>query len=64
MVQESFKVVLGSFKRVKCVLRKFQKNVSKVFQECFNEVLFHDFVVEWISSQLPEEKEGLFEYSK
>ena len=32
-------------KKVKCVLRKFQKKVSRVFQECFNEVLFCDFVL-------------------
>ena len=30
-----------------------------MFQECFNEVLFCDFVVAWISSQLPQQKEGL-----
>ena len=27
---------------------------------CFNKVLFSDFVVAWISSQLPKQKEGLF----
>ena len=32
-----------------------------MFQECINEVLFCDFVVAWISSQLPEQKEGLLE---
>ena len=30
-----------------------------VFQEWFNEVLFCNFVFAWISSQLPEQKEGL-----
>ena len=34
--------------------------MSRVFQECFNEVLFCNFIVAWISSQLPEQKEGLF----
>ena len=41
----------------------FQENfrkVSRVSLECFNYVLFRDFVVAWISSQLPEQKEGLF----
>ena len=37
------------------------KKISKVFLECFNEVLFYDFVVAWISSQLPEQKEGFFQ---
>ena len=31
-----------------------------VFQECFNEVLFCDFVVACISLLLAEQKEGLF----
>ena len=35
----------------------FTKSV-KVFQECFNKVLFCDFVVAWISSQLPTRAEG------
>ena len=34
-----------------------------MFQECFNEVLFSDFVVAWISSQLPEQKEKEHLYS-
>ena len=34
--------------------------VFRVFQECFNEVLFCNFVLAWISSQLPEQKGGLF----
>ena len=40
---------------------EFKKKVSRVFQEYFNEVLFWNFVVAWISSQLqlPEQKEGL-----
>ena len=31
-----------------------------MFQESFNKVLFCNFVVAWISSLLPEQKEGLF----
>ena len=31
-----------------------------MFQECFNEVWFDEFVVAWISLQLPEQKDGLF----
>ena len=31
-----------------------------MFQQSFNEVLFCNIVVAWISSQLPEQKEGLF----
>ena len=30
-----------------------------MFQESLNEVLFCNYVVAWISSQLPEQKEGL-----
>ena len=36
------------------------KKISKMFQKWFNQVLFYDFVVAWISSQLPEQKEDLF----
>ena len=51
-----FKEVSKRFKEsVKCVSRKFHKK----FQESFNEVLFCNFVLAWISSQLPEQKEGL-----
>ena len=61
--QGSFKAVskpfYGSIRGVKCVLRKFQKKVSRVFQECFNKIFFN-FVVARISSQVPEQKEGLF----
>ena len=45
---------------VKCVSRKFQVKFSRVFQECFNEVLLCNFVLAWISSQQPEQKEGFF----
>ena len=31
-----------------------------MFQECFNEILFCNLVVAWISFQLPKQKEGLF----
>ena len=47
----------------KDLLRKFQrcsKKVSRVFQEYFNGILYCDFVDAWISSQLPEQKKGLF----
>ena len=40
--------------------KNFKKEVSRVFQECFNEVLFCNFVLALISSQLLEQKEGLF----
>ena len=35
------------------------KKISKVFHECFNEVLFCNFVVAWISLQLQKQKKGL-----
>ena len=31
-----------------------------MFQDYLNEVLFCNFVIAWISSQLPEQKEGFF----
>ena len=43
---------------VKCVPRKFQikfQEFSRMFQWSFC-----NFIVAWISSQLPEQKEGLF----
>ena len=50
----------------KDVLRKFkgsfsmsQENLKEKLQ-CFNEVLFYKVVVAWNSSELPEQKEGLF----
>ena len=52
-----------SSKGVKRELRQVQRcfeEASRVFQEFFNEVLFDKFFVAWISSQLPEQKEGLF----
>ena len=57
MIQGCFK---GIKKKFKGCFKKISKKVSSVFLECFNEVLFYDFVVAWISSQLPEQKEGLF----
>ena len=50
----------GSFKESVSVFQENLKKASKVLQEYFNEVLFDEFVVAWISSQLPEQKEGLF----
>ena len=66
MLKRSFKAVpktfSGSFKeRFSVCSRKFEKKASRVFQECFHEILFDKFVVAWISSQLPEQKEGLFQ---
>ena len=59
--QGSFKDILRVSKEsIKCVSRTFQKTVSGVFLECFNEVLFCDFVSAMISLQLPEQREGLF----
>ncbi len=57
--QLRFKEVSRMFKEsVKCVPRKFQikfQEFSRMFQWSFC-----NFVVAWISSQLPEQKEGLF----
>ena len=36
-----------------------QENLKEKPQ-CFNEVLFYKVVVAWNSSELPEQKEGLF----
>ena len=49
----------GRFKGVKCVLR-FQKKFQGCFKNVSMKVFFCDFVVARISSQLPEQKEGLF----
>ena len=43
--------------------RKFQgsfKGVYRKFQRCFKEVFLCNFVVAWISLQLPKQKETLF----
>ena len=40
-------------------LKIIKLQVSRVFQISFNEVWFCHFVLTWISSQLPEQKEGL-----
>ena len=41
----------GCFKKLSSVLQEnFKTKVSRVFHECFNDVLFCDFVVAWISS--------------
>ena len=52
----------GRFKVVKWQMnfKKISHKVSRVFQKSFHEVSFLNFVVAWISSQLPEQKEGLF----
>ena len=36
------------------------KEVKRVFEECFKDMLFCNFVVPWQSSQLPQQNEGLF----
>ena len=59
-IKKHIKEVSRVFKEMgKCVSRKFTKKI-RVFQKLFTEVLFCDFVVAWISSQLPEQMEGLF----
>ena len=56
----SFKDVLRNFKESVTVFQEnLRKKTSIGFQVCFNEVFFDEFVVAWISSQLPEQKEGL-----
>ena len=56
-VKKEFK---GSFKDVSSMFQEnLKKKVSRVCQECVNEVLLCNFV-EWMSSQLPKQKEGLF----
>ena len=48
MFQGSFKDILSKLKEsVKghVCFKKISKKVSRVFQECFNEVLFYKFVV-------------------
>ena len=40
--------------------KSIKKKIARVFQECFNEVLFCNFVLAWISLKLPEQKKGLF----
>ena len=52
----------GIFKESVSVFQENLKKVSKALQECFNEVLFDEFVVAWISSQPPKQKEGLLNY--
>ena len=74
MFQGSFEWVSRVLERIsKGILGKFQicfKGVSRKFKGCskkdfrvlqgsFNEVLFCDCVLACISSQLPEQKEGL-----
>ena len=56
------KMFWGSFKESVSVCQENLKKASGVFQECFNEVLFDKIVVASISSQLPEQKEGLFTF--
>ena len=46
---------------VKCISRKFHKKLQRCFKNLSMKFFCH-FVVAWISSQLPEQKEGLFNY--
>ena len=55
-----FQGIFNALLSVECGSRKFQIKV----QECFNGVLFWNFLVAWISSQLLEQKEGLFRKDK
>ena len=67
MFQGSFKDILSKLKEsVKghVCFKKISKKVSRVFQECFDEILFCNMVVPWISLQLPEQKEGLFDLQR
>ena len=56
------RVFQWSFKWGSRVFKRSSMGVLGKFQRCFNDVLFCKFVVAWISSQLPEQKEGLFDY--
>ena len=60
--KRNFKEVLKVFQgNVKGVSKKFKrcfKKFSRVFQESLR--VYCNFVVAWHSSQLPEQKEGLF----
>ena len=62
--KEDWRVLQWSFKWVSVVFQKkfneFCREVSKVFQGSFKAVLMCNFVVAWISSQLPKQKVGLF----
>ena len=56
-VSKMFKEVSKAFKEsTKCVSIKFQKKVSRVFHECFNEVLFLQFCscMDLIAATQPE----------
>ena len=60
MCQGSFKGVSRQFERhFQEVSRVLKVNKKRISRKCFNEVLFCNFLVAWISSQLPEQKEGL-----
>ena len=70
--KRALKVLERKFQSFKSAPRKVQgcfREVSTICQKCFKElrgcfkeVLFSNFVVAWYSSQLPEQKEGLFYY--
>ena len=58
VIQGRFK---GIKKKFKGYLREFQGSflVSRVFKNISMEFCFCNFVIAWISSQLPEQEEGL-----
>ena len=58
--QRCFKEVSWVYKEsVKCASRKFQKKFQGSFKNVSIKFLFCNFVLARISSQLPEQKEGL-----
>ena len=50
----------GCFMKVLMVFQGSFKVVSKNFKGVSSKEVFDEFAFEWISSQLPEQKEGLF----
>ena len=54
-VKEFHRVFQGIFR-----IEEISKRGWRVFQECFTEVLFCNFIFAWRSLQLPEQKGGLF----
>ena len=61
-VSKMFKEVSKAFKEsTKCVSIKFQKKYQGCFMNVSMKFYFCNFVLAWISSQLPEQKKGLFE---
>ena len=60
--QRIFKESSRVFKEtVKCVSSKFDKKFQMCFKNFSTKFYLRNFVVAWISSQPPEQKEGLFD---